>query len=67
MTAINILQQAGTLVENNWVPGYRFSAENEEADRLAKEAAKEANDLPEVNNSNVAYVSVASDANTLTL
>ena len=67
-TATNILQQAGTIADINWVPVHRSIAGNEGADRLAKEAAKKANRLPEGNSSTTtADVSVGSDTDTMTL
>ena len=39
------------MADINWAPGHRSIAGNEGTDRLAKEAAKEANELPERNNS----------------
>ena len=41
------LQQSGTEVKVQWTPGHAEIAGNETADRLAKEAAREAEDMPE--------------------
>ena len=40
--ANTLLEQSGVQVEINWDPGHSSKAGNEEADRLAKEAAHEA-------------------------
>ena len=45
---IKNLEQAGVKVEISWTPGHSDIKENELADRLAKDAAKEMKDLPPV-------------------
>ena len=66
--AISILQEAGTKVDINWAPGHSSIAGNEEANRLAKEAAHEASTFPEGSKStSMADVKLASHVHIMTL
>ena len=46
--AMEILKSRNVTVEINWTPGHAEIAGNEIADKLAKEAAEEAENMPEV-------------------
>ena len=66
--AIRTLTDAGITVDINWAPGHSSIAGNEEADRLAKEAAQEASTFKEGSGStSMADVKIASHTYTMTL
>ena len=66
--AISILQDTGATVDINWAPGHSSIAANEEADRLAKEAAQKASTFKEGSSStSMADVRQASHTHIMTL
>ena len=66
--AISTLHEAGTTVDINWAPGHSSIAGNEEADRLAKEAAHEASTFKEGSGStSMADVKLASHTHIMSL
>ena len=65
---ISTLYEAGTTVDTNWAPGHCSIVGNEEADRLAKEAAHEASTFKEGSGStSMADVKLASNTHVMSL